>query len=386
MHRRTLDILHDARGQYAMVMGSAENPLLTDDDRVDLRPVVRAFSVQQASFRLSRWWWAYHALRLGTAIVALAVPLAVLSVWLPASGTRWAAIAGYVVLGGVAALGHGVQQARNVRPAVFAAGCAVVALALGVLAGFTAISRYLWLWRGVGSGLVAAVALLALAEARLYGLLTLWTAVFRPLARRRGGGLLPAQMSAVRLLQLLDGLYRARATCRHPRRRASFLRWMDELIAYLRWELPAAVTDLRLGPAATADARTRAMRVVGRVRRWHVRLVHDHHLREYDRVCAEAAAVTMALARGDWSWVAADDDVPAGRKLVIRLAKRLAPAAVLGAAAIGLRYLPGVTASASGLTGIQVGLAVAAVLSLIPVEAAHRQDVMSAFASATGRR
>ena len=199
MRRRALDILHTARDQSAMITGIAATPLLSDDDRRELRPIVCAFAVQQASFLHSRWWWGYHALRLGTALVAVTVPLAALFVWLPASGTRWAAVAGYLVLGGVVALGHGVQQARNVRPVVFAAGCAAVVLAVGILAGLTASSRYHWLWRGVGLSLVAAGALLALAEARLYGLLTVRAMVFRPLARRRAGALLPAQFAAVQL-------------------------------------------------------------------------------------------------------------------------------------------------------------------------------------------
>ena len=56
---------------------------------------------------------------------------------------------------------------------------------------------------------------------------------------------------------------------------------------------------------------------------------------------------------------------------------------VLVAAAIGLSYLPGVTAPTTNLAGIQLGLGLAAVLSLIPIDATHREDVMSAFVTVT---
>jgi hypothetical protein len=262
---------------------------------------------------------------------------------------------------------------------------AAVALGTGILAAGTATLHYTWLWQGIGIGLAAAIALFGLAEVRLYGLLAVHARIFRPLARRRAGWLLPAQESALHLVRLLDGLHRARGTCRHPRRRSNFLRWMDNLIKYLQWELPRAIADLHLGVAITADAHTRTDQVVGRLLRWHVCLVHDHMLEEYDRVCAEAATLTMALARGDWTWVNAEDRTPARTRLAARVAKRLVPSAVLFAAAIGLPYLPGVAASATGLAGIQVGLGLAAVLSLIPMEATHREDVMAAFASATKR-
>jgi hypothetical protein len=385
MRRHSVAVLQAARDGYRSQLEAVPTPLLSEEDRHDLRPVLRTFAVQRAAFERSRWWWGYHALRAGTAVVAVAVPVVGLTAWLGASRVLGAALVGYLLFGGVAALGHGVQQGRNVAPTVFALGAGVLAVGTAVLAGFTADARYGWLWRGLGVGLGAAVLLLVLAEVRLYGLLAIHGAVFRPLARRRAGWLLPAQQAAVHLVRLLDGLHRARATCRHPRRRGTFLRWMDRLVRYVQWEMPNATRDLRLGSVVTADACARINHLAGRMRRLQLRLVHDHQLQEYDRVCAEVATLTMALARGDWSWVGPEDEVPVRSRLAVRAAKRVIPAALLIGAAIGLRYLPGVTASGASLTGIQLGLGLAAVLSLIPVEAAHREKVMSAFADATKR-
>jgi hypothetical protein len=340
MRRRALEILHNARDEYRILVDTTLIPLLSDEDRRDLRPILRAFAIQQAAFMRSRWWWGYNVLRLATAILGVAVPIIALVAWIGASATLWAALFAYLLFGAVIALGHGVQQDQQIPPAVFGASAAAVAVGTAVLAAFTAQARYTWLWRGTGLGLAAAVALLALAEVRLYGLLAVRAMVFLPLARRRAGWLLPAQLAATRLVQLLDALHRARASCRHPRRRANFLRWMDRLIKHLQWELPKTTTDLRLGAAITADARTRTDQLTGRLRQLHVRLTHDHQLQEYDRVCTDTAILTMALARGDWSWATTQDHTPPGQRLAVRVAKRLIPAAVLLAPPSGFRTCP----------------------------------------------
>ncbi|GAB3833906.1 hypothetical protein [Dactylosporangium cerinum] len=91
----------------------------------------------------------------------------------------------------------------------------------------------------------------------------------------------------------------------------------------------------------------------------------------------------MALARGDWSWVTQEDQTEVGPGRVMRALKKVVPCAVLALTAVALPYLPGVTASAAGLVGVQVGLVLAAALSLIPIEVAHRENVMSAYTNAS---
>ncbi len=278
MRTRAMQILHDARDGYRVLADATVVPLLSDADRRDLLPILRAYAVQQSVFTRSHWWRGYDALRLGTAIICVAAPVIALVGWVGAPDTLWAAVLAYLVFGGVAALGHGVRQAQQIRPAIFAVGAGAAALATAVLAGVTAQARYVWLWRGIGLGLVAALGLLVLAEGRLYGLLAVRAAVFRPLARRRAGWPLPAQLAAVRLVRLVDGLHRARVSCRHPRRRGTFLRWMNQLIKHLEWELPEATTDLRLGAAVTADTGTRTHQIIGRLRQLQIRLLHDNQL------------------------------------------------------------------------------------------------------------
>jgi hypothetical protein len=385
VHRRNLEILGIARDGHGQLVATTDMPLLSDEDRRELRPILRAYAVQQAALTRSRWWWGYDALRLVTAVVTLAVPVVALVAWIGVSGVLWSALAAYLLFGAVALLGHGVQQNRNVRPSVFATVAVIVTVGTAAAATFTAGGPFGWLWEGAALGLVAAVVLLVLAEIRLFGLIAIRTMVFLPLARRRAGWPLPPQLAAMHLLQLLDGLHRARATCRHPRYRRNFLRWMDRMIKYVQWELPKATADLRLGAAITADSRTRANQLAGRLRQFHVRLAHDHQLREYDWVSIETATLTMALTRGDWSWGKPEDEAAAVQHRAVRVLKRIVPSVVLLAAAIGLPYLPGVTASTTSLTGIQVGLGLAAALSLVPIEATYRENVMSAYVDATKR-
>jgi hypothetical protein len=375
VRRRSLEVLGIARDEHAQLTAATVHPLLSDEDRREFRPILRAIAVQRAALVGSPWWWGYHALRLATAVCAVAVPVVGLAIWVGNPGTLWAALPAYVLFGAIVLLGHGIQQNGAVKSYVTAT--VTVAVVAAVVIPVLAVST--GLWSGIASGLAAAVALLVLAEIRLFGLIAVRTAVVVPLAMRRAGWLLPPQLAAVHLLHLLDGLHRARSTCRHPRRRRNFLRWMDEWIAYVQWDLPRAAAGLRLGAAITTDARTRAAHLAGRLRQLHVRLAHDHQLEEYDRVSTEAAALAMALARGDWSWVTQEDQTEVGQGRVVRVLKKVVPCAVLALTAVALPYLPGVTASAAGLTGVQVGLVLAAALSLIPIEAAHREHVTSAY-------
>jgi len=382
VRRRCLRILGTARAVHGQLLATTGTSLLGDEDRRELRPILRAFAVQQAALTQSPWWWAYHALRLVTAVVAVALPVVALVAWIDDPGVLGAALTAYLLFGGVLLLGHGVQQNRNVEPRVFATGAVVVLSGTAVVAAFTAREQYAWLWNGVALGLAAAVALLALAEVRLFGLIAVRAVLVVPLALRPAGWLLPPQLAATRLLQLVDGLHGARATARHPRFRRDVLRWMDGTIKFIEWELRKAAAELRLGAAVTADARARADQLTGRLRRLHVRLAHDHQVREYDVVTGEIAILTMALARGDWSWATPEDRTAATQRRAVRVLKRIVPAVVLLTTAIGLPYLPGVTASATGLTGIQIGLGLAAALSLIPIDQAYRENVMSAYTGA----
>jgi hypothetical protein len=66
--------------------------------------------------------------------------------------------------------------------------------------------------------------------------------------------------------------------------------------------------------------------------------------------------------------------------------RRLVAPAVLGAAALVLPHLPGVTLSGSALTTFQVALLVAARLSLTSLDPASREQILGAFTGLTPPR
>lgn len=197
MHRRSLEILGAARDMQEQLAATTVTPLLSDEDRRELRPILRAYAIQQAVLDRSRWWWGYDALRVVTAVAVLAATTAALLTGIGSSRMFWAALAAYVLFGAVMLLGHGVRQNRNIAPSVFMIAAIVATFATAVAAVFTARVRFSWLWNGVALGLAAAIVLLVLAEVRLLGLVAIRDVVFRPLARRRAGWLLPPQLAAV---------------------------------------------------------------------------------------------------------------------------------------------------------------------------------------------
>jgi hypothetical protein len=56
---------------------------------------------------------------------------------------------------------------------------------------------------------------------------------------------------------LVEALQGAAPANRHPRFRRNFVRWMDQLIESIEWEVPTVARNLRLGPTAVTDARRR---------------------------------------------------------------------------------------------------------------------------------
>jgi hypothetical protein len=194
-----------------------------------------------------------------------------------------------------------------------------------------------------------------------------------------------SQLAAVRVLELLLVLHDARARCRHPRFRGEILRTMNPMIYSAAWEIRHAAQVLGFGPAVSADALRRARCLTNHLHQLQIRLTHDHQLREFDAVCADAARLVAALAQGDWSALAREEEPVDQRSLPVRLAKELLPACVFLATAAALPYLPGVPDTGPTITSVQVGLAVAAALSLIPIDPANREHLLAAVTHATRR-
>lgn len=357
----------------------AELDDLDQETRTLLRPMLRQFAAQRVSADGSRWWHLHTAARVVTALACLGVPawsLVPLTAGLrPVE--RAASIVLYVVLLGCVAAAYGRQQ-RTLS--VLQLGLVVLAAAI-VLAGWWAVAswRDLLGWRTGQPALAAAAATAALIVVRLAGLITLAERLLLPLALRRGGYLLPSQLAAVHLLLLVDALKGAAPTNRHPRYRRNFIRWMNVLITLIEREMPATARHLNLGRAVVAEAQQRARDLAARLRVLQNRLLHEPGADAYQEVRAEVATLVADVARGTWAALPAEGSAGRAQSALARFGRKVGAAASLLAVAGGLPYLPGIAADSATVGGIQLGLVVAAALTLLPVEAAHRERAFSAF-------
>lgn len=352
---------------------------LDPETRALLRPMLRQFAAQRVVADGSRWWHVYTAARVLTALACLAAPVWVLVAL--TAGREAAAQAASAVLCGVLVACVAAVYGRQ-QHTVTAVRLGLVIVAAGILlAGWWVATpwRDLLGWRTVQPALVAAAGTAALTVVRLAGLITLRERVIVPLALRRGGYLMPAQLAAVRLLLLVDALRGAAPTNRHPRYRRNFIRWMNDLITFMGPELTATARNLGLGQAAVAEARQRAGELTARLRTLQTRLLHEPGAEAYQQIRTEVAALVAAIARGDWSSLSTEDSAGRVQGALARFGRKVGAAASLLALAGGLPYLPGIAADSATIGGIQLGLVVTAALSLLPIEPAQRDQAYSAF-------
>ena len=352
---------------------------LGEETRALLRPVLRQRAVQEAVLDGSGWWHVYRMARILTAVAALALPAGLL-VQLTEGyrpGERAAAAVLFALLLSGVAAGYGVQE-RTLRYRHLALILAAIAVAVGVWAAVPAWWDQLG-WRAVQPAVAATVAGAVIVVARLGALVAFRDRVVVPIALGPAGWLLPSQHVAARLLILVEGLEGAEPSNRHPRYRRIFVRWMDAFIEATEWEAPGIARNLGLGRAVVAETRQRVRDLGGRLRVLQLRLLHDHSADTYRAVRAEVDDLVRDICRGDWSAVAVEGAAAPAPSAWRRYGRRIATAVSLLAVAAGLPYLPGISADSGTLGGIQLGLVVAAALTLLPVEPAHRDEAVSSF-------
>jgi hypothetical protein len=372
--------LAGVRGSYQdSARELAEFDDLDQQTRSLLRPMLRQFAAQRTAAEGSRWWHVYSTARVLTALVLLGAPA-----WILVSLTagqrpaeRAASAVLYGVLLGCVAAAYGRQQ--HTVTLLQVGGVAVAAAV--VLAGWWAVPpwRDLLGWHAVRPALAATAVAVALTVVRLATLITLRERLIWPLALWRGGYPLPSQLAAVHLLLLVDALREEASTNRHPRYRRHFIRWMNLLITFIERQLPATARQLSLGGAVVAEAQQRAGELAARLRVLQNRLLHEPGPEAYKQIRAEVATLVADLARGTWTAAPAEGSAGRAQTALARFGRKAGATAALLALAGGLPYLPGIAADSATVGGIQLGLVVAAALTLLPVEAAHRDQALSAF-------
>lgn len=350
------------------------------------RRIIRTYAVQAASMDQSAWMRGYAAIRVGTAVMLVVVPVAVLAPLYPTVSGASQLVAGAVYICLLVALASGWRYRHGtvVWPRTVLVWCLLLLL-LGVVDALGPDSWRPREWGGLLLAALGAAMVLALVAARFATVVWLRDRYFRPLAFRVGGGPLPAHLATVWLIILVSSLHEARLSWWRPRGRERLLRWMRALRFSAERQLLGSARDAGLGAAAEADAERRARHFGDVLRRVEGRLLDADAAADYAAIVGELVTAFEAVTRGDWASLTLAEEPAVRARRWRGLLRRAVPAVVLAAAALFLPLLPGhpATTDASVAT-VRLGLLVAALLSLMPVEADVRSRVITAY-TATNR-
>jgi hypothetical protein len=235
-------------------------------------------------------------------------------------------------------------------------------------------------WGGLWLAALGAAVVLALVAARFATLVWLRDRYFRPFAFRASGGPLPAHHATVWLIILASSLHQTRSSWWHPRGRQRLLRWMGDRRESAERRLLGSARDAGLGAAAEADVARRARHFSGFLRQVEARLLDADAAADHAAIVSGLVTALKAIIRGDWAPLTLAEEPPARPGRWLALLRRAVPAVVPATAALLLPLLPGHPATTDpGVTTVRVGLLVAALLSLLPVEADVRSRVISAY-------
>lgn len=381
---RTLNTARAIRGDLAVAL--AQVPDL-DDNTVDrARRISRTYSVQMASMRHSSWFLGYTVIRVVSALLMVVAPVAFLApIYLAMPrASQVVAAALYFVFLGVLAGGWRFRQGTVAWPrtiVVWSALALLIALTdiLGPRSWQTSERRGLWL------AALGAAASLALVAVRFVAVVWLRDHHIRPLAFRAASGPLPAHLVTVRLLVLVSSLHQARFSWWHPRQRRDLLEWMVSFRTAVTWELRGCARDAGLGAISSEQSARRARHLTGVLRQVESRLLDADDPEDFRSILADLLKAFQAIARGDWSPLTLAEEPPVKAGRLLSLLRRVVPAVVLIVAALLLPLLPGRPATTgAAVATVQLGLFVAAALSLLPIDADVRSRVVEAYAT-TGR-
>jgi hypothetical protein len=352
---------------------------LSDNDRHVLRPVLRQWSVRIAAYWLSPLRYLQFSLLAFGLVVCVVTPPAALAV--PAA--RALSVPELILASTVYLSSFGVSATvsfRLVGGVLFArlARLGLLGSSLCVAAAVVLIGWHGSQWPAVGFGVVAGVLgslaiFVAWVAAGVLG-----TFLWFPVRRRLLASLPPCRAVAARLWFLLDALDAASGSWRQAQTRKDLLAWVTFTSYWLERRMPLAMWMGGYRGPAYREAAQRYQQAAGFVRSMAWRITDASDRAKFDQIARDLADVAVGLAAGDWT-VLPRMQQRTGASRLAAVGRRLVAPAVLGAAALVLPHLPGVTLSGSALTTFQVALLVAATLSLTSLDPASREQILGAF-------
>jgi hypothetical protein len=233
-------------------------------------------------------------------------------------------------------------------------------------------------WRAVGYGLAAGVVgavviAVALQAANVFG-----TYLWLPLRLKPLGSLRPSTAVAARLWFLLDDMETVGGRWRQPAVRRDLLGWITGSGIQIETRLRLAMWMAGYRGPEFDEASKRYKRAAAYVRGLAWQVVNAGDQAAFDVIRRNLAEMTAAVATGNWDLL---PPLPQHSRVsrVAAVGRRLIAPAVLGAVAVALPYLPGVTGNGAALTSIQVALFVAAALSLTSLDQPSRDRILRAI-------
>lgn len=194
---------------------------------------------------------------------------------------------------------------------------------------------------------------------------------------RQYGTLPPSQLVAIRLAILLMQFNDVRRQWRQRKARAVMLAHTSWAIVLVEQWIPQAMwwAGIRGSGLDPAVRRCRDAGALLREMRWD--LMDAGTSEAFDQLLRRLASAAADAAEGDWSGLTGNNAPSRGSRL-LALTRRLVTPALLVAAAAALSYLPTVAPAGVATTTIQIGLLIAALLRLTPVDGTARDQILSA--------
>ena len=394
LDQRAMRVLRKARTEWELDSGRLTAARsLTDEQRAVLRPAVRQWDARGSvawSSRLKYLEWSGFAL---ACAVVLLVPPAVVILFVPAAKALTPAdvllaAATYLSIYGVLSAGFfmwfGISRlllvresqllGRLVKLGWLAAAVFIVAAVVAVVVGSAD-------WRamrfGFAAGLVAAV-LMVVAQ---------WSGVgfgsymWGPWRSRMLGTLPSSTVVASRLWFLVDAFEKDHSTWTQFATRRDLMARISFASNWLERRMPRMMWFAGYRGPAHAEAVRRYRRAAGFTRSFAWRVMDAADRSDFECIRQDLVDASVAMAGGDWTPLPEVEE-PTGTSKAFAVGRRLITPVALGAAALLLPYVPGLSSTGPAVTALQVALFVAAVLSLTPVDEASRERILGALGGA----
>jgi hypothetical protein len=379
LSRRAIRHLHRARLLWERESARISSAnYLTGQQRDVLHPLVRHWSVRYTAVPLSGMIFAQAVMVIPAAAVCLLGPVAVVAgsaVRALGPGSLLLALMVYLSIFGAVSTCYFRWLGSHVRP-LFLLG--ILGTGASIVTASIAAALVIHPWKALQFGIVAGALAIPIIVLIILAFAVFGSYIWFPLLYRYVAKLPPSVATAVLLWNLADGVNDATASWRQDSARRELINRIQRTTYSLLWRMPRAMRMAGYSGPASAEAQRRYQLAGSFVREQAWRVMDANDRASFESVRNDLAEEAIAVAQGDWASLPAAQERTSRSRIVV-LARRLATAIFLGGVAFLLPHLPDVRLSGSALTSLQAALLATAVLSLTPIDASSRDQIIGAF-------